>query len=66
MKSSFAISLFLGAAIYAAAGVFGLAIFHNAGPVSRVVTDGYGVASSTIATASATKAGRQRVAPSYE
>ncbi len=29
MRNSFAISLLLGAALYAAAGLFGLAIFHN-------------------------------------
>jgi hypothetical protein len=69
MKSSFAISLLLGAALYAATGLFGLAIFHNAGPVSRVVSDGYGVAYGTIATARAStgaEAGKQRGAPSYE
>jgi hypothetical protein len=53
MKNSFAISLLLGAALYAAAGLFGLAIFHNAGPVTRAVSDGYGVAYSTIGTARA-------------
>lgn len=56
MKNSFAISLLLGAALYAAAGLFGLAIFHNAGPVTRAVSDGYGVAYSTIGTARAATA----------
>jgi hypothetical protein len=49
MKNPFAISLLLGAAMYAAVGLFGLAIFHSAGPVTQAVTDGYGVAHSTIA-----------------
>jgi hypothetical protein len=30
MKGSFAISLFFGAAMYAALGLFGLAVFHDA------------------------------------
>jgi hypothetical protein len=36
--------------------LFGLAIFHGAGPVSRAVSDGYGIAYSTIATAETTTA----------
>ena len=56
MRNSFAISLLLGAAMYAAAGLFGLAIFHNAGPVTRAVSDGYGVAYNTITIAQASTA----------
>jgi hypothetical protein len=56
MKNSFAISLLLGATLYAAAGLFGLAIFHNTGPVTRAVSDGYGVAYSTISAARAATA----------
>jgi hypothetical protein len=51
MKDSFAISLLFGAAMYAVLGLFGLAIFHYVGPVTRAVSDGYGIAYSTIATA---------------
>jgi hypothetical protein len=47
MKGSFAISLLFGAAI----GLFGLAVFHDAGPVTRAVSDGYGIAYATIAAA---------------
>jgi hypothetical protein len=37
--------------MYAVLGLFGLAIFHDVGPVTRAVSDGYGIAYSTIATA---------------
>ncbi len=56
MRNSFAISLLLGAALYAAAGLFGLAIFHSTGPVTRAVSDGYGVAYGAIGTARAATA----------
>ena len=51
MKGSFAISLLFGAAMYAALGLFGLAVFHDAGPVTRAVSDGHGIAYATIAAA---------------
>ena len=47
MKTSFAIGLLLGAAMYAAVGLFGVVAFHDAGPVSQAVSDGYGVAYAT-------------------
>ncbi len=53
MKGSFAISLLLGAAMYAAIGLFGVVVFHDAGPVTQAVSDGYGIGDSTIATANA-------------
>jgi hypothetical protein len=37
--------------MYAALGLFGLAVFHDAGPVTRAVSDGYGIAYATIAAA---------------
>jgi hypothetical protein len=51
MEDSFAISLLFGAAMYAVVGLFGLAVFHDAGPVTRAVSDGYGIAYATIAAA---------------
>lgn len=51
MKDLFAISLLFGAAMYAAVGLFGHAVFNDVGPVTRAVSDGYGVAYNTIATA---------------
>jgi hypothetical protein len=51
MKTSFAIGLLLGAAMYAAVGLFGVVAFHGAGPVSRAVSDGYGIAYATTAKA---------------
>lgn len=51
MKISFAISLLLGAAMYAAVGLFGVVAFYGAGPVTRAVSDGYGIGYSTLATA---------------
>jgi hypothetical protein len=51
MKSSFAIGLLLGAAMYAAVGLFGVFAFHDAGPVSQAVSDGYGIAHATNAKA---------------
>lgn len=51
MKGSFAISLLFGAAMYAALGLLGLAVFHDAGPVTRAVSDGYGIPYTTIAAA---------------
>lgn len=47
MKTSFAISLLLGAAMYAAVGLFGVVAFHDAGPISQAVSDGYGIAYAT-------------------
>jgi len=37
--------------MYAAVGLFGVVAFHDAGPVSRVVSDGYGIAYATTAKA---------------
>jgi hypothetical protein len=51
MKTSFAISLLLGAAMYAAVGLFGVVAFHDAGPVSQGVDDGYGIAYTSTAKA---------------
>lgn len=51
MKNSFAIGLLLGAAMYAAVGLFGVVAFHDAGPITRAVSDGYGIRYSTIAAA---------------
>ena len=51
MKTSFAMGLLLGAAMYAAIGLFGVVAFHDAGPVSHAVSDGYGLAYATTAKA---------------
>jgi hypothetical protein len=51
MKTSFAISLLLGAAMYAVVGLFGVVAFHDAGPVSQAVSDGYGIAYTSTAKA---------------
>jgi len=51
MKTSFAIGLLLGAAMYAAVGLFGVVAFHDAGPVGQAVSDGYGIAYATTAKA---------------
>ncbi len=56
MSNPFAFSLLLGAAMYAAIGLFGLAIFHGAGPASQTLTDGYGIANRGIAAAQAAPA----------
>jgi hypothetical protein len=51
MNTSFAISLLLGAAMYVAVGLFGIVAFHDAGPVSQAVSDGYGIAYTSTAKA---------------
>ena len=37
--------------MYAAVGLFGAVAFHDAGPVSQAVSDGYGIAYATTAKA---------------
>ncbi len=49
MEKSFALSLWLGAALYAAVGLVGVVAFHQSTPGLQNLTGGYGIAYSTLA-----------------
>lgn len=53
MRNSFVFSVWAGAVLYAAVGLFGVVIFHGAGPITKALTDGYGIAYAAIATSEA-------------
>jgi hypothetical protein len=49
MENPLALRLWISVALYAALGVFGIVIFHDATPSIQNMTDGYGVAYTAIA-----------------
>jgi hypothetical protein len=49
MENPLAWSLWIGVALYASLGLFGIVAFHDATPSVQKLTDGYGVAYSMIA-----------------
>jgi hypothetical protein len=49
MHNPLALSLWLAMFLYAAATLFGIAVFHNVSPNVGSLTDGYGVAFSRVA-----------------
>jgi len=55
MEKSFALSLWLGVALYAAIGVIGVVAFHEGVPGLQNLTTGYGVAHSTLASSEGIK-----------
>ena len=44
MKSTLTVSIWAGVALYAALGLFGIAVFHDATLGRQYLTTGYGVA----------------------
>jgi len=44
MGNSFVFSIWLGAILYVVVGLLGAVVSHGAGPGTRALTDGYGVA----------------------
>ncbi len=49
MENPLALRLWISVALYAALGVFGIVIFHDATPSLQKMTDGYGVAGYGVA-----------------
>jgi hypothetical protein len=45
------LSLWFGVALYAAIGLFGVAVFHEIAPLGQQTADGYGIGYSTLAAA---------------
>jgi hypothetical protein len=50
MENSVPLSLWFGAALYAAIGLFGIVVFHELAPLSQQTTEGYGIGHTTLAT----------------
>ena len=43
MENSVPLSLWFGAAFYAAIGLFGVVVFHELAPLGQQTTEGYGI-----------------------
>jgi hypothetical protein len=52
MEKSLPLSLWLGLALYAAIGLFGVVIFRDAAPITQDATGGYGISISNALAAS--------------
>ncbi len=48
MENPLALRLWISVALYAALGMFGIAVFHDATPSIQNMTDGYGVAYTAV------------------
>ena len=55
MQNSLPLRLWLGVALYAAVGLLGLVVFHDATPSVQRLTDGYGVPYTAIAVSTAVR-----------
>jgi hypothetical protein len=55
MESHHVMRLWIGVVLYTALGLFGVAVFHNTTPSAQTLTDGYGVAYTSLI---ASQAGR--------
>jgi hypothetical protein len=51
MENPLALTLWLGVALYAAIGLFGVIIFHDAAPITQDATGGYGISISSASAA---------------
>jgi hypothetical protein len=51
MEKSVPLSLWLGVALYAAIGLFGVIIFHDAAPITQDAAGGYGISISSASAA---------------
>jgi hypothetical protein len=49
MRNPVSLSLWFGMALYAAIGLFGVAVFHEIAPLGQQTTEGYGIGYSTLA-----------------
>lgn len=49
MQDSIAVRIWLGVALYAAIGLFGVVVLTHGGPNTAALTDGYGTAYDTAA-----------------
>jgi hypothetical protein len=49
MGNPLTLSLWLGVLLYAAAGMVGVVLFHDAGPIAGSLTGGYGIVYTTVA-----------------
>lgn len=50
MENSVPLSLWFGAALYAAIGLFGIVVFHELAPLGQQTTEGYGIGHTAPAT----------------
>jgi len=55
MENPVALKLWISVALYAALGMFGIAVFHDTTPSIQSMTDGYGIAYAAIAAPAAAK-----------
>jgi hypothetical protein len=55
MEKPLAVSVWVAVALYAAIGLFGVVVFHDALPNTQQLTDGYGVGYTTTAVSQTTK-----------
>jgi hypothetical protein len=51
MRNPVSLSLWFGMALYAAIGLFGVAVFHETAPLGQQTADGYGIGYSALAIA---------------
>ena len=51
IQGSFAVRMWLGVVLYAAIGLFGVVVLTRGGPSTAALTEGYGTAHDTAATA---------------
>jgi len=51
MRNPVSLSLWFGMALYAAIGLFGVAVFHETAPLGQQTADGYGIGYSALAVA---------------
>lgn len=49
MENSVPLSLWFGAALYAAIGLFGIVVFHELAPLGQQTTEGYGIGYAALA-----------------
>jgi hypothetical protein len=49
MENSVPLSLWFGALLYAAIGLFGIVAFHEFAPLGQQTADGYGIGYATLA-----------------
>lgn len=55
MENPLTLSLWVGVALYAALGLCGVALFHDATPSIQSLTDGYGIAYQRVVTSEIAK-----------